>query len=118
MILTSHQGKSAKEFFRRDKHVDEATALVALLRACFRSTCDNLQADTLVAKRSEELLQQLRDNAPSLAFHHTYILQAGILAEVFYLKVNGGLSGLTLFRLNTDNVVRMPAQLKVVGVTQ
>lgn len=118
MILTSHQGKSAKEFFRREKHCDETAALAALLRACYRSTCENLQADPLVAKRSEELLQQLRDKAPSLAFHHTYILQAGILAEVFYLKVNGGLSGLTLFRLNTDNVVRMPAQLKVVGVTQ
>jgi len=89
-----------------------------LRMGCLLSKEPQLMDDAEVMTRAEKLLGLLRENYPSLQFNSSFIFKAGRLGETIGMQVSQDLSRCTLFRLNTDNVVRMPLQLRVVGGMQ
>lgn len=102
----------------RTKHNLEFAALMHLRMGCLLSKEPQLMDDAEVKSRAEKLLTLLRENHPSLQFNSSFIFKAGRLGETIGMQISQDLSRCTLFRLNTENVVRLPVQLRVVGAAQ
>lgn len=90
----------------RKKHGPELT-LLANLRMAALVAGDKISQSSRVQVRIAELLRHLQRVLPSPEFQTTYMERAGELGEGLVMRVDHGMSMVTIKRVTADNVISM-----------